>query len=218
MSTSISRQIVLGGTAVLGATLVLVGVATAMVLHRRQVSALDEALLIAAHGRAHPEVEVEVEVEHSRAPIESWIVAPGDPRVSASLARAALRAEAPLHVTVGDQRMVLLPFEVQRDEHEEHEELAAATAPVVTLSRSVGPFAGVYALLAAMAALAATFGQLHVVRRAFEPVDEDDDAPRTRDDRASRPRVERPRPAAPPRRSVIVEDDEDEPVLSEDDS
>ena len=55
-------------------------------------------------------------------------------------------------------------------------------------------------------------------RRAFEPVDEDDDAPRTRDDRASRPRVERPRPAAPPRRSVIVEDDEDEPVLSEDDS
>ena len=72
MSTSISRQIVLGGTAVLGATLVLVGVATAMVLHRRQVSALDEALLIAAHGRAHPEVEVEVEVEHSRAPIESW--------------------------------------------------------------------------------------------------------------------------------------------------
>ncbi|MCB9626493.1 MAG: hypothetical protein H6725_03890 [Sandaracinaceae bacterium] len=171
MSTSISRQIVLGGTAVLGATLVLVGVATAMVLHRRQVSALDEALLIAAHGRAHPEVEVEVEVEHSRAPIESWIVAPGDPRVSASLARAALRAEAPLHVTVGDQRMVLLPFEVQRDEHEEHEELAAATAPVVTLSRSVGPFAGVYALLAAMAALAATFVQLHVVRRAFEPVD-----------------------------------------------
>ena len=52
----------------------------------------------------------------------------------------------------------------------------------------------------------------------FEPVDEDDDAPRTRDDRASRPRVERPRPAAPPRRSVIVEDDEDEPALSEDDS
>ena len=55
-------------------------------------------------------------------------------------------------------------------------------------------------------------------RRAFEPVDEDDDALRARDDRASRPRVERPRPAAPPRRSVIVEDDEDEPVLSEDDS
>ena len=173
MSTSISKQIALGGTAILGATLVLVGVATAMVLHRRQTSALDEALLIAAHGRAHPEVEVEVEVEHSRAPIDAWIVTPGDRRVPASLARAALRAEAPLHVTVGDQRMVLLPFEVERDEdeHEEREELAAAAAPVVTLARSVGPFAGVYALLAAMAALVATFVQLHAVRRAFEPVD-----------------------------------------------
>jgi signal transduction histidine kinase len=171
MSASISKQIALGGTAILGATLILVGVATAMVLHRRQTSALDEALLIAAHGRAHPEVDVEVEVEHSRAPIDAWIVVPGDGRVSASLARAALRGEAPLHVTVGDQRMVLLPFEVEGDEDEEREELAAAAAPVVTLARSVGPFAGVYALLAAMAALVATFVQLHVVRRAFEPVD-----------------------------------------------
>jgi signal transduction histidine kinase len=171
MSTSISKQIALGGTAILGATLILVGVATAMVLHRRQTSALDEALLIAAHGRAHPEVDVEVEVEHSRAPIDAWIVVPGDGRVSASLARAALRGEAPLHVTVGDQRMVLLPFEVEGDEDEEREELAAAAAPVVTLARSVGPFAGVYALLAAMAALVATFVQLQVVRRAFEPVD-----------------------------------------------
>ncbi len=171
MSASISKQIALGGTAILGATLVLVGVATAMVLHRRETSALDEALLIAAHGRAHPEVDVEVEVEHSRAPIDAWIVAPSDRRVPASLARAALRAEAPLHVTVGDQRMVLLPFEVEGDEDEEREELAAATAPVVTLARSVGPFAGVYALLAAMAALVATFVQLHAVRRAFEPVD-----------------------------------------------
>ena len=65
--------------------------------------------------------------------------------------------------------MVLLPFEVEGDEDEEREELAAAAAPVVTLARSVGPFAGVYALLAAMAALVATFVQLQVVRRVRAP-------------------------------------------------
>lgn len=171
MSASISRQIAVRGTAILGATLVVVGVATALVLHRRQTSALDEALLIAAHGRAHPEVDAEVEVEHSRAPIDAWIVAPGDRRVSAALARAALHGEAPLFVTVADQRMVLLPFEVALGDHQEREDLAAAAAPVVTLARSVGPFAGIYALLATAAALVATFVQLQVVRRAFQPVD-----------------------------------------------
>ncbi|MGE3962317.1 MAG: HD family phosphohydrolase [Dehalococcoidia bacterium] len=54
-------------------------------------------------------------------------------------------------------------------------------------------------------------------RRVFEPVDEDDDAPVARGDRAAR-RVDRPRPTEPPRRSVIVEDVGDEPVLSEDDT
>lgn len=171
MSTSISRQIALGGTAVLAGTLVLVGVATAAVLHRRQTGALDQALLIAAHGRAHPEVGVEVEVEHSRAPIEAWIVAPRDGRISASLARAAHDADGPLYATLGDQRVVLLPFEVEGHGHDEREELAAAAAPVVTLERSVGPFAAVYGVLAALALLLATFVQLHVVRRAFEPVE-----------------------------------------------
>lgn len=168
---SVSKEIALGGAAVLGGTLVVVGVATAMVLHGRQTTALDEALLIAAHGRAHPEVEVEVEVEHSRAPIEAWIVGPDDRRIPTSLARDAFRAEAPLYATLGDERVVLLPFEVEGREGEEREELAAAAAPAVTLARGVGPFAGVYALLAALAALIATFVQRRVVRRAFAPVD-----------------------------------------------
>ncbi len=55
-------------------------------------------------------------------------------------------------------------------------------------------------------------------RRAFEPVDESDDALVPRAARAPLQRAERPRPAAPPQRSVIVEDEEDAPVLSEDDT
>lgn len=51
-------------------------------------------------------------------------------------------------------------------------------------------------------------------RRSFEPVDEEDDAPRREPSRTTA-RTERPRPAAPPQRSVIVED---ESVLSEDDN
>ena len=171
MSKSISRQIALGGAGVLAGTLVLVGVVTATVLHQRQTAALDDALLIAAHGSAHPEVEVEVEVEHSRAPIEAWIVAPGDPRIPASLARAAQRAHAPFYATLGDQRVVLLTFEVEHHEGQEREELAAAAAPVVTFERSVGPFAVVYGVLAALAALLATAVQLRLLRRAFEPID-----------------------------------------------
>ncbi len=54
-------------------------------------------------------------------------------------------------------------------------------------------------------------------RRTFEPVDEDDDAP-LRAGSGGRPRTERPRPAASVRPPVIVTDDEDDSVLSEDDS
>jgi len=174
MTASVAKEVARAGTVVLGTTLVVVGVATAAALHRQQAMALDEALLIAAHGRAHPDVDVEVEVEHSRAPIEAWIVDPVHPNdggIPRLLTSAALRAEAPLYATLGDRRVVLLPFEVERRGADDREELAAAAAPAVTLARSVGPFAVVYTILAALAALLAIFVQRRIVRHAFEPLE-----------------------------------------------
>ncbi|TNF29633.1 MAG: hypothetical protein EP329_15330, partial [Deltaproteobacteria bacterium] len=95
MSASVARRVAASGAAILVATLVVVGGATAIVLHTRQVDALDQALLAAAHGRAHPAVAGRVEVEHSRSPVEAWLVTDGDPRVPVDAARRARRGERP---------------------------------------------------------------------------------------------------------------------------
>ena len=176
MSQSIARQVTAATTAILAATLLLVGIATAFALHGSQRIALDEALLIAAHGGAHPKIKDDVEVEHSRAPIDVWIVGRHEKRIPASLVQAALRQKGPFYETVGDERVVLLPFEVGDDHEHEHEHdvrlnLAAAAAPKITYRRSIGPFALVYSLFAIFAALLATFVQLRMVRRAFTPIE-----------------------------------------------
>ncbi|MCA9517840.1 MAG: hypothetical protein KC635_23030, partial [Myxococcales bacterium] len=169
MSASVARRVAASGAALLVGTLVVVGVATAVILHTRQVDALDQALLAAAHGRAHPTVEGRVEVEHSRSPVDAWLVKYADPRVPTALARRAERGERPVFADVGDDRVVLLPFEVEgpRDERG----LAAASAPRVTLSRSVGSFGVVYTLLSLAVAALATLLQIHAVRRAFRPLE-----------------------------------------------
>jgi len=77
-----------------------------------------------------------------------------------------------------DQRMVLLAFEVERPDGESHG-LAVAAAPRVTLSQSVGPFALVYTVIAAIAAAIALVLQARAVKRAFRPLD------RARDEAAS---------------------------------
>jgi two-component system OmpR family sensor kinase len=111
-----------------------------------------------------------IEVEHSQSPVAAWLVEPGDAVVPAEAAARARHAERPLFLDVGDQRVVLLPFEVEDVPGEPHG-IAAAAAPAVTVSRSVGPFGLVYALLAALAAGLATLAQAHAVRRAFRPLD-----------------------------------------------
>lgn len=168
MSVSVARQIATRGAAVLAATLVLVGVATAAVLHTSRVRALDDALLAAAHGRAHPDVSANVEIEHSRSPIETWLVLGDDPRIPDELRRRV--HEGSLFADVGRTRLVLLPFEVEG--HEDGERgLAAAAADRITLAESSGPFALVYGLVATAAALAATAMLLQVVRAAFRPLE-----------------------------------------------
>jgi signal transduction histidine kinase len=157
------------GAAILVTTLAIVGVTTALALHTHKVGALDDALLAAALGRAHPDVAGEVEVEHVESPIEAWLVRPGDPRVPSDVARQALRNERPVFFETGAARLVVLPFEVEGPI--ESTGLAAAAAPRLTLTRSVGPFALIYSLLSALAAAVAMVSQGRMVRRAFRPVD-----------------------------------------------
>lgn len=170
MSSSVARRVAASGAGILVATLVVVGAGTAALLHSRQVSALDQALLAAAHGRAHPEVAGAIEVEHSRSPVDAWLVSPGDRRVPDDAVRAAVRQERPLFLDVGEDRVVVLPFEVE-DAHDSDVLLAAAAAPRVTITRSVGPFLAIYAGIGALAAVLATLVQFRVVRRAFRPLD-----------------------------------------------
>jgi len=63
------RRVGRGGAMILVGALVVVGIGTGIVLHTRAVAALDQALLAAALGRAHPEVAAAVEVEHAPSPI-----------------------------------------------------------------------------------------------------------------------------------------------------
>jgi signal transduction histidine kinase len=148
----------------------LVGIGTGAALHVQRSGALDDALLAAVHGRAHPEVAAEVEVEHSRSPVDAWLVQPNDARVPLDAARRAKRSERPLFVDVGDRRLVLLRFEVEHADGES-ELLAAASAPRVTLARSVGSFAISYSLVAVLAALVASVALGSVVERGFRPLD-----------------------------------------------
>ncbi len=167
---SIARQVATRGAAVLVLSLLAAGVGTGVALHSQRVRALDQALLAAAHGRAHPDVVGQVEVQHSRSPVEVWLVRPHDRRVPREVVRQALRGRGPRAVDVADVRLLLLPFEVE-DGGDDRHELAAAAAPRVRLSESVGPFALAYTLLSAAVAAAASLALARAVRHAFRPLE-----------------------------------------------
>lgn len=168
MSRSVAKQIATGSTLVLVTTLFVIGAMTAVLLHTRQIKALDAALLVAAHGRAHPDVQQAVEVEHSRSPVDAWIARPNDVRIPRDLLEQAIQTEQPVKTTYHGLRMVLLPFEIE-DEHAR--EVAVAAAPAATIRHSVGPFLAIYGVLAVLAAIFASTLQLRLVREAFEPIE-----------------------------------------------
>jgi two-component system, OmpR family, heavy metal sensor histidine kinase CusS len=178
---SVARTVARSGAVTIALALVLVGAGTSALLHVRGVRALDEALLAAALGRAHPDLsaKVEVEMEHSRSAVDTWLVRAQDPRVPPAAVRAALRSQRPLFVDAGERRIVLLRFELEDshddDEHEgrarERAGLAAASARRITWLESAGPFLLFYSLLALAVSAAAAWVLSRVVRRAFLPID-----------------------------------------------
>lgn len=84
---------------------------------------------------------------------------------------SAFRSERPVYATLGKERVVLLPFELEHGDADGHR-VAAAAAPRMTLRRSIGAFALIYLLVATFSAVLATIVLFRIVRRAFAPIDE----------------------------------------------
>lgn len=166
--SSVARQVTLWGTGLLVASLAVAGTGTGALLHVQQRRALDEALLAAAHGHAHPEVEDRWEVEHGRPPFDVWVVRDGDRRVPSEALREVRRRERAAFVDAGALRLALLPVESEQDDTDL---VIAAAAPRLRLARTVGPFAAIYGALSAAVVVAASVALRWTTRRAFRPVE-----------------------------------------------
>lgn len=167
MTRSVAQQVATRGVVVLVLSLAVVGLGTGTTLHVQRVRALDQALLAAAHGHAHPEVDGDWEVEDSEAPFDTWIVRRGDPRIPLDAVREVIDEEVAIFLDEGDERMVLLTVE---DDEDDRHMVVAAAAPRLTLARTVGPFAIVYVLLSTLVAGVASVVLVWTVRTAFSPV------------------------------------------------
>ena len=160
-------------SAVTAAVLVVVGVGVGAALHLQARRALDDALLAAAHAYT-PSRHARWEADHSASPVEVAMVRPGEPHAPDDLATRALRRERPERFDEDGLRTLLLPVEPPHDDEEGEDEhphaLIAAWAPSVSLARSVGPFAVLYAAVAALAALGGAVVQRRVATTALEPL------------------------------------------------
>ncbi len=168
--TSVAARVVSRGTAVLLGSLLALGVATGTTLHLTATRALDSALLASAYGHVHPEVVDEYRVEHSRAPVEAWVVSRGDPRVPAEALTRALDREEPVYVNAGTGRLLLLPAERGEGPDEVHI-VVAALAPQLGVAETVGPFAAAYSVFSLLVVVGAAAVLRATVRRAFVPLD-----------------------------------------------
>lgn len=169
MRRSLAGWLALAGSGVVLAALLGTGALTGAILHVRARAALDSALLAAAH--AHTGRQPGWEVEHSDSPVEVWVARGEDRRLPPALLERALDAEGPIWRELDGQRLLLLPAELERDEREEEHLVVVARAPAVTLARSVGPFAAVYAAVAGGAALVSALALGALTRAGLRSVD-----------------------------------------------
>lgn len=168
--SSIAANVAARGTAVVFGSLLVLGVATGAALHLQALAALDGSLLAAAHGHAHPDdVADAFEVEHSRSPVDAWIVAQADPRVPRDALDSVLRTERLVYFDAGDRRLILLPAETVMGGAERHV-VIAASAPALRLRDTVGGFVVAYGALAAVVLAAAALVLRATVRSSFSPM------------------------------------------------
>ncbi len=150
-----------------------VGLATAAMLHRQALSELDQTLLAVASQEAHPPVTEAWEVEYLAPRIQVQRLQPRDPGVAPADQAEALATERPLWRSVGQERLVLLPVEVDGGtaDRPERYALVMASAPLPGPGRTVGVFVLVYAVVAAAAGIVGVVGLDRLLRRALLPIE-----------------------------------------------
>jgi len=178
-SGRLATRVLVLALGVLGVALVIVGLGTAILLHRQAVAALDQALLAAAAAEAHSEAEERWRAEHMVTPVEVHRWSPGDPLVHDAVAQAALQDERP-RWRVRDGRRVLLltaeptdaPIGPDGGARSHPHLLLVASAPQVTWQTTVQSFVRPYGAVATVTA--AVLGGLLILglRRALAPLDQ----------------------------------------------
>lgn len=171
---SLANRVASTALAVLGATLIVIGVVTAGLLHLRAQRDLDRTLLAAAFGEAHPWQDERFENHHVSSPVAVRPWRADDPIVRRADQQAALALEAPLLFDRADRRILLLVVErpgsaVDASETHAHF-IVVAEAPRVTLADAALPFLVTYALVAGTTLLLAAWLLWLGVRRAMAPL------------------------------------------------
>jgi signal transduction histidine kinase len=165
--SSLERAVVLRGAAVVWGTVALLGLATAGLIHLRARSALDDALLVAAHGGGD---EAGWGLDHARPPVELRTLGLPETEPEADRYRKLRITERPVWFDDGGDRVVWVVVERTRGNREEHR-VVEARSPNATVLSTTGPFVVVYTPLAALAAAAAAVGLRWLVKLALAPLD-----------------------------------------------
>lgn len=168
---SLARRVTWTALGVLCGCLLLVGVATAGLLHLRALRSLDQSLLAAAYAEAHPWQEQRFVNDSVPSPVAVRPWSADDPRVSVGMREAAVEAELPQWASIDGYRVLLLVVEPEGDptqREEDHEHLfVVAEAPEVALAQTVVPFGSAYLLVSAvalgLAAVAIRLGMQHAL-------------------------------------------------------
>jgi signal transduction histidine kinase len=164
--SSLRRTVVARGVGVVVATLALVGVGTATLVHLRARAAVDQALTLAAYG-AHDEEGWGL--DHAPTPIRVRQVTSAADEAEASRLRRARATERPVFFDDGDRHGVVVVLEREAGGREEHRTMEAVTRRARVLD-TAGPFLAAYTPLALLATGLAALGLRWLVRAAMEPL------------------------------------------------
>ncbi|HND31117.1 MAG TPA: histidine kinase dimerization/phospho-acceptor domain-containing protein, partial [Myxococcota bacterium] len=175
---SLRRRLLRASALLWSALLAGVGVATAAMLHRQALAELDQTLLAVARQEAHPPVTEAWVVEYTAPRVQVQRLQDQDPSVSLADQAEALATEHPLWRSVGEDRMVLLPVEVDSGaaDRPERYALVMARAPLPGPAQTVGMFVLVYTAVAAGAGIVGVLGLDRLLRRALLPIEHATDA------------------------------------------
>jgi two-component system OmpR family sensor kinase len=174
VSRSLTAHVTRIAVCTLVGALVVTGLGTAALLHVRARHDLDQSMLAAAYGEAHPWSEERWDTEGAEPPAQVRPWRPGDPDVDEALAAEVARSETPRFVDRDDRRVLVIAFEPpdahHGDEASHPHQVLVVAAPAVRLADSVGGFVVVWSALTALVGVLASATLGAAIRRAMLPL------------------------------------------------